>query len=176
MGIIGSFQGYTDSPLTIVENYRTTDAIITSDFVTTVPGSQIKTYNSLSFYCDPSLSGQQTHNASRIVRLNQIINISSYDYIDFYNSMHADYYSSCNAYFGVSTNSNLTSNSLTASTYRNCPGWITGGNTVLFENTRVNISSLTGSYYIYVIWTTANSYGGQNETTFKCEKITLTSN
>lgn len=176
MGITGSFQGYTDSPLIIVKNYSTTDVITTQGFVTTVPGSQIKTKNSLSFYCDPSLSGQQTHNASRIVRLSQIINISSYDYIDFYNSMHSDYYSSCNAYFGVSTNSNMTSNSLTASTNRNCPGWISGGNTVHFENTRVNVSNLTGSYYIYVIWTTSNAYGGQNGTIFDCEKITLTNN
>lgn len=87
-----------------------------------------------------------------IGRLNQTVNVTNYNYLTAKSRVNGSRVY-MTVYIGLSTNSNLTSTSLTNSTsnYYDA-GTLTDGNTTTKTATlSSNISSLTGNYYIYFI-------------------------
>lgn len=125
MGIIGSWEGYADSPLYLL-NGRTWSNLQT-------PGFTLTSGNFIS----PSRY-QESYELDGIARLNQTVNLSNYKYLKGeLQGTRADG-KNYNMILGVSKSANLTNNSFVVS-YTNHKGTFI-----------VDVSDLTGDYYIYV--------------------------
>lgn len=125
MGIIGSWEGYADSPLYLL-NGRTWSNLQT-------PGFTLTSGNFIS----PDRY-QECYNFDGIARLNQTVNLSNYKYLKGELQGLRAGGENYNVILGVSKSANLTTNSFVASYTK-------------YEGTFiVDVSGLTGDYYIYV--------------------------
>lgn len=178
MGIIGSFQGYTDSPIPILTNNKPTDYCQLKGFTCTynqrnIGGNGIYSGGVSAFpFNNTSVihSGGNFSNALCITRFNQTFDLTAYNYIDFESDGESDYYASAELWMGVSNNSQLTSLSLTASVSRSIPS----NKSVSYQYDRVHISNLIGNYYVYVIFRFSRNYGGANDVSAHVRNVRLT--
>lgn len=143
MGIIGSFQGYVDSPLYLYNKG------VWSNLQT--PGMTKNAGNTLSDTKDGIrlLSEKFEFGACRS---NQTIDISTYKYLKVDINITPVSLNDVRFYglIGVSQNANLINNSGLTSSVRNTEGVIFRGTLIL------DISSLVGYYYIYFVNFSAN--------------------
>lgn len=155
LNVLGSFEGYTTSPLYFYNNGVWSNLQTTG--VTTTIGDATTVYNNFIGI------GASLKNAPKpMARLNQTVNISSYSYLK--GSLKASgYVYGEKAIIGVSQNPNVTSLSgLTA-----YAGYCAHG----IGTAIVNISSLTGNYYIYLAY---DGFAGDHSTTSgNCYEIYL---
>lgn len=178
MGITGTLaEGYWTAPWTLVTSTLNGTTTWSSNLQTTGCTTTLNTNfkNSESLPSNrPAIfyNGTSTSNGTLLIirRLNQSISLTNYNYIDFNNQSSLKYKNaSYITYFGVSTNANLTSVSLSAQSSRS-----TGESTSVPQQiNRVNVSSLSGNYYIYFIMKGTFSSGNGYLWSFWILDITL---
>ncbi|WP_125140620.1 hypothetical protein [Clostridium transplantifaecale] len=143
MGIIGSFQGWVDSPLPIWDK----------GWKNISPTGWDKVYsNHANPYIYTSGSTLHVNNAAAstsdyiiIARTTGKVNLSSYSYISIGCGIYDDIYDNGKyAYVGVSTAANLTSASFAASVS-------VGYKTKQYAVRSIDVKSLSGEYYIYFL-------------------------
>lgn len=130
MGIIGSFQGYTDSPLYLLRGSVWSN-LQTSGLTATYNGMHISYENKYQYMTYESASVMRC-----VYRLNQTIDLTSYNYVKITTE-------GCNeACIGVSTSEAITD----VSSLTKCSSSYT---TKQSATIICDVLSLTGSYYIY---------------------------
>lgn len=147
MNVLGSFQGWVDTPLNIFVKGVWSNISSSNYFTTYVTpgksGGMSSTGSGSSSYIyvyNPNSGGAST---VVIGRLEGMLNLTGYNYI-YLNTWIADKTYNCgaNARIGVSTNASLTNNAMAA--YVDLP-WNDGGGTKI-----INVSNLSGNYYFYL--------------------------
>lgn len=132
LGITGTFEGYTTSPLYLFNagTYGGGQNGITKTDATA---------SSFNYSIGTSISGTGIYRGNIYFRFNNTQNLSNYNYIKVYGS--------CENWtglgVGISTNSNTTS--FSASSECGFTSSSSGNNTAI-----LNISSINGSYYVYI--------------------------
>lgn len=144
MNVLGSFEGYTTSPLYLYNNgiwsnLQTTGVTMTH---TTKDGS-CHVFNDEIYL---SVLGSKGTNHYSIGRLNQTVNLTPYNYLKIVTMSNP-----IGDYIGLSTNASLTTASFSASTLFSAYGTII-----------VNVSSLNGNYYIYFYHKASSSNASGN--------------
>lgn len=146
MGIIGSFQGYVDSPLYLFNNgvwsnLQTTGMSYSGGNVYKNPGVS---YEDINIKLNVQLNWTKFPNPIACYRLNQTINVSSYNYL----KINIKVSNAGTAYYmGISTSS-------TVSSYTELSHYVKASNLsgTNYTSITVNISSASGNYFPYVIW------------------------
>ena len=155
LGIIGSFEGYTTSPLYLY-NKGVWSNLQTTGLTTTI-GEGL---NIAKDYIRIGYSMKTT--PTPMCRLNQTVNLSNHNYIKA--SLAANGYAyGEKSVVGISQSADVTSLSGLTS-YASYSSMDTG-------TASLNISSITGNYYIYLAY---NGYAGDHSTTYgRCFSIFL---
>ncbi len=166
MGIIGSFQGWIDTPLYVLG--RTYN----SSWENISPTGFYKSYDNTSKangeYGECSVTNHDPGSSNSIVmgRTHGMLNLTSYNYIYVYGSMWGGLYNGGKyGYAGVSSNASLTSNSFAASVSWN---YNEGTNVTKV----IDIRSLSGNYYFYLS-APALKHTSSDYTTVSISKIYL---
>ena len=184
LGLIGSFEGYVTSPLYlfkdgtwsglqttgITEVYRTmgVNNNVDADF-------EIAEGRTLSIHCSWTTHVSGTAGSGIfIARLKQAVNLSAYKTLSWYGYMVSEKVNST-YYMGVSTNPQLQSLSFAASVSHthNTTGYDSTGDVTK----SIDVSSLSGNYYIYFCANATNSKttsGLDHLTSFQVRQIYLT--
>ncbi len=173
MGIMGSWEGYVSSPLYLFNggtwsNLQTTGISVVYnntafESITCIETSPIGTTKDIGIFGSSSRSSTNT-SGSAFSRLNQAVNLSSYSAVTV-PSMH--YYAqdgSATFYFGVSTNANLTSHNYSASVSRSV-----GVNAIVDEIKTIDVSNLSGNYYIYFSFNFTKQFSAASVST-RCQE------
>lgn len=153
MNVLGSFEGYTSSPLYLYNKGIWSNLQTSGVTVTAIQGDgEFGENSSGSKSLLMKIFGSVTSGKYIMGRLNQTVNLTNYKYLKI-NDINTTNITS--NYIGVSTNSALTSTSFAASTFYNRHGMIV-----------VDISTLTGNYYIYFYSKASNSSSKSTNSSF----------
>ena len=182
MGIIGSWEGYTSSPLYLFNNgiwsnlqttgtslvYVTTFSDFTSAYPTgSLSGSTSTTNIGIYGYRGQSEGGANTSGVA-FARLNQAVNLTIYNKLCMDNVSISTSFGTANFYFGVSSNANLSSHNYAAYISRKLSMVSGNDSTQVTESKVIDVSGLSGNYYIYFSFTFTKYSTGDNFTTRAC--------
>lgn len=159
--VTGTWEGYATNPTYLLrsgewENLQTTGLTCVS-FPDWLEGCDYNSKGSnrndgddyITLGCQGTAGGGKS--GLIICRLNQTVDLSSFNYIKWPASLFISRAGTITGYLGVSTNSKLTTTSLTSAYSQSITNTSSSTNSSDSYTFISNVSSLTGSYYIYFI-------------------------